>query len=376
MKSNYLKLLIIETSLLLFSLFSINYRNFNYYIYLGFLSVFAIILSNLFIKELKKERFNTEILLLIVIIVLFYYASTYFIGFFSGFYYSNYSKSTLGITINITTNLLLIFSIENIRHTIIKNGIYYKSIIILIPIVCFFIELPVLISVELFISKIDMLNAILNLLIPCFVKNVVLTYITYKSNKNNSIIYRTMTEIPQYLLPVFPNLGEFYAIIVSILLPIIVLILSINISIFKREKIDNSRKLKINNYITNTISIIIIIVLFSMLYLTSNMFRFYSLAIGSESMRGTIDKGDMIIIDKKDKKIKNGDIIAFKEQEKIIVHRVVTIIDKENNIYSTKGDANKSKDSWLVTENMIVGKVKIRLKYLGWPTIALSELIQ
>ena len=112
------------------------------------------------------------------------------------------------------------------------------------------------------------------------------------------------------------------------------------------------------------------------LYLASNMFRFAALAIGSKSMQGSINKGDVVILDKKDKYPKKGDVMAFQEQGKTIVHRVIQLKSRNGErVYITKGDANNGKDNWILTKDSMVGKVKFRVRWIGWPTVALSEMI-
>ena len=59
------------------------------------------------------------------------------------------------------------------------------------------------------------------------------------------------------------------------------------------------------------------------------MFRFTSLAIGSNSMAKVINKGDIVIIDKKQKDINKNDVIAYDQGGRIIVHRVVDILSKK-----------------------------------------------
>jgi len=52
------------------------------------------------------------------------------------------------------------------------------------------------------------------------------------------------------------------------------------------------------------------------------------------------------------------------------------VIEEEDSIsYKTKGDANNAEDAWIVKSDNIVGKVNVRLPFLGIPTVTLSELI-
>lgn len=376
MKNNYLKLLFINIYLLLFAFFSLFIaKSFNYYLYLFVLAASALVIYKLIKTERKRERFNTELFLIIIISVIFFNIVTYFIGFFSGFYYTTYSKTLTGIMRNISLALILFTSIEMIREKLIKSGKEYKLIIILTFLTLSLLELPSIINFRLLTTPTDILTAVVSIIIPIFTKNIFLIYCTYTTGFKNSFTYQLLTSIPNYLLPVFPNLGDYFTDVFNILLPIILIVIAINLNILKREKITNSRQIKKKAIFERVFIILIASLTIIMMYLTSGIFRFISLAIGSESMTGAIDKGDVVIIDKKDKNINEKDIIAFKQNEKIIVHRVTKVLDKEKGIYKTKGDFNKSEDSWIVEEGQLVGTVKLNIKYLGWPTIKLSELL-
>lgn len=61
-----------------------------------------------------------------------------------------------------------------------------------------------------------------------------------------------------------------------------------------------------------------------------------------------------------------GDVITFKQDLKIITHRVVEIEKKnDSNSYVTKGDNNNLEDSKKVQEEDIKGKVTLTVRYLG-----------
>ena len=44
-------------------------------------------------------------------------------------------------------------------------------------------------------------------------------------------------------------------------------------------------------------------------------------------------------------------------------------------IFYTKGDNNEFVDNWEVYEDDIIGVVKFRIKYLGWPSVLLNDLL-
>ena len=183
-------------------------------------------------------------------------------------------------------------------------------------------------------------------------------------------------ELPTYMVPIIPNLGDYLTNTVLTVIPLI-LMFSLNRSYFsKKEKIKDSRRDLRRRKAGTLITIGLIVILSIMILLVSGVGRYLALTIGSGSMTGTINKGDVVVLDKKDKKISEGNIIAFKKEGVILVHRVVEIQNiKGIRYYHTKGDYNAEKDGWLVEDKDIVGKYKFRFRFIGWPTVKLNEWI-
>lgn len=108
----------------------------------------------------------------------------------------------------------------------------------------------------------------------------------------------------------------------------------------------------------------------------------YSLyTIVSPSMTPNINVYD-IVIDKKVEdfsELKVGDVITFISTSSIsngmtITHRIVDIIEtNEGTKYKTKGDNNLTADYSLVTQDKIIGKVKLRIPQLGRVQFFLSS---
>ena len=370
------KIIILEISVIILSFFCFFLFNISRYMYLAYLIILCAGISIVLKGEKRKERFRTDVLLIVIISVLFYYFFTYLSGFFFGFYYSSYSKSLYGMAVNIVHALAVILCVEMIRELFIKNHNYHKSIVFITPIICILLELPFLINFRMISSNVDMFNAVLSILVPCVVKNCILTYITYKANMTSSTVYQLLMLLPKYFLPVFPNLGDFLEIVVQVLLPGLILLLIINVTTVKFRKVKDSRKLKRNNILLITVYSVAVMFIGIMVCLTSDMFRFSSLAIGSGSMTGSINKGDVVIIDKRNIDVKEGDVIAFRQMGRIIVHRIYKVKDAEKRIYITKGDANQSVDPIDIKPDSYVGKVVMKINYVGWPTVYLSELIK
>jgi signal peptidase len=115
--------------------------------------------------------------------------------------------------------------------------------------------------------------------------------------------------------------------------------------------------------------------------LISGVFSYYMMAIASNSMVPTFSRGDAVIVQKiKTSEIENievGDIIVYYHDQKMIVHRVVSIKNANGGlVFNTKGDNNEDKDNWDITESNIKGVVKKEIKYIGYPSIWLEEKLE
>lgn len=86
------------------------------------------------------------------------------------------------------------------------------------------------------------------------------------------------------------------------------------------------------------------------------------LEVISGSMEPTIKVGDLIIINTNEEKYGLGDIITFRDiNGSFVTHRIINI---EDNVMVTQGDANDSPDEEMSVSS-IVGKYKIRIPGAG-----------
>ena len=100
---------------------------------------------------------------------------------------------------------------------------------------------------------------------------------------------------------------------------------------------------------------------------------FGAYVIISPSMEPNIHVRDAIVTMRKDEnKIKKGDIITYISKDPShygirITHRVIGIFDNDGGIaYRTKGDNNNVEDSKLVNHGDVLGKVMLRIPYIGY----------
>lgn len=115
-----------------------------------------------------------------------------------------------------------------------------------------------------------------------------------------------------------------------------------------------------------------------MVYFTSGYFHYHAIAVASGSMNPNVKKGDVVVIEKIEGNydlLQEGQVIAYRYDGVIIVHRLIKITKyKDHYYFYTKGDANSREDNWTVEEDMIIGIINYKVSYIGWPTVWLNEL--
>ena len=378
MKKGYNKILILEIILLIFLLFnSFVFKMANVYVVTALLVPFLIL--TIVLMGLEKENFRNkkDVLLNIIICLLIYYFVTYFLGLFTGFIRTSYSLSFINIIKNIFPVILLIVVSELLRYELFtksKGNIPCFAIGYVV-----FVLIDVNLSVHMYdvTSYLGLTKMICLVVFPSVTKNILLIYLTQKVGYSNAIVYRLLTDLSTYLLPIFPDFGEYINVLLKTVLPVAIMARLNNMfNYYELRKIKSSkynrRKLIIYTFIT--------IALFVIVTLTSGLFTYQALTIGSGSMSPKIEKGDIVILKKVKKSelktINKGDVLVYNHDDKIIVHRVVEILNANGQTsFITKGDNNDTKDSWVIKEDEVIGTVKLKIKYLGMPTVALNELL-
>lgn len=378
MKKGYNKILILEIILLIFLLFnSFVFKMANVYVVTALLVPFLILTIVLMGFEKENFRNKKDVLLNIIICLLIYYFVTYFLGLFTGFIRTSYSLSFINIIKNIFPVILLIVVSELLRYELFtksKGNIPCFAIGYVV-----FVLIDVNLSVHMYdvTSYLGLTKMICLVVFPSVTKNILLIYLTQKVGYSNAIVYRLLTDLSTYLLPIFPDFGEYINVLLKTVLPVAIMARLNNMfNYYELRKIKSSkynrRKLIIYTFIT--------IALFVIVTLTSGLFTYQALTIGSGSMSPKIEKGDIVILKKVKKSelktINKGDVLVYNHDDKIIVHRVVEILNANGQTsFITKGDNNDTKDSWVIKEDEVIGTVKLKIKYLGMPTVALNELL-
>lgn len=351
---------------------------FSRYSICAFIFIVLIISYLLLGMEKEKSRYNKDIILSLLIYIAIYYITTYLFGLFIGFNKNIYSSNIILILKNIVPIIILIPLSELLRY-IINSKIKDNYILLGLSIFVFtLIDTTITIQASSFKNFYDTLKVIGLFILPSLSKNYLLTYLTIKVSYKPNLVYRYLMELPRYILPIVTSFGVYIESVIYISFPIIVFIIIYN-DFKKREKknIILSSKFKKN---TKFIYYIVTIILITIVSLTSGYFKYQAIVIATGSMTPNINKGDMVVIEKvapKDaKKLKEGEVLAFKREDKIVVHRIYKIYTSGNEIFfKTKGDHNNAPDGYLTEAKEILGTVKFNIRYIGYPTVALYEKI-
>lgn len=139
------------------------------------------------------------------------------------------------------------------------------------------------------------------------------------------------------------------------------------------EKISNKIK---NKRVTKNIFKYIILTILIILFIFNLILSFeentqilgiYMFNIVSESMTPTLQKDDLVIVQKcEPSELQKGNIITFKQDEKVISHRIIDIIENRGTIkFKTKGDNNSIPDSEQVEIGKVYGKVVYNIGGVG-----------
>lgn len=344
-----------------------------YYTYLikplGF--VVLAILAHVILSD-KRVKFpnRKKILEIIIIIVLSYIMFYYSTGLILGFTKSTYSTDLVGIFKNLYSILLVIILQEYIRYKIlVYSNKKNKILIILIALIFTLTEISyVKIITEL--NSAGVVEFVLSELIPLICFNFLYCYIAINNSYKGSILFRGIPVLLQILIPIFPTwnwylLGCFQVLYIFISYYII----KLNIDKFNEKKIKKEKK-----GIAGNIIFVIIIIVYIMF--VNGVFRFVPVAVMSNSMYPLFQRGDVIVYEKvKPTDLEVGDVLVFRNDNKVVLHRINKITWKNEEIYIiTKGDNLDTIDVQITTSKDIIGKMKFTVPAIGYPSVLLYEI--
>lgn len=303
----------------------------------------------------------------------------YLFGIIIGYAESNNYLTLYGLTVFIIPTILKIVFKEHLRNSFLTKSGNNKFLIIYTTLLFILIDVLSALSMLKTANMHDIFLFITLVLLPSININIFSTYINIKVGYIPVIIYLLIFSLYQYIVPIVPDPNEYLKAIIDFVLPIFMLFkLRKNIIKYSDEEQEIDRNYNKSTIILLIIPIMLIIII---IYLVSGYFKYYALAIASGSMRPVFDRGSVVITEQvNDKynnynKLKEGEIIAYRTEKDIIVHRLIRIVNTGDEVfYYTKGDANNEEDDFLIKKENIIGIVRFKIPYVGYPTVWFSEI--
>ena len=297
-------------------------------------------------------------------------------GLIDGLGKSPYSRTPIGMLLNIYTVGVVLIGREWIRSHLVNNLTEEDNYLV-------FILLALLLTfTSISFNRYMNLDGYKNLVeflaqyfVPEFCHNLFATYLAFLGGPLTSITYLGIIQGFHWLSPILPNLKWITAALIGALCPVFFLMSMQNIymeaakEIRVREKDEEST---LSWVITSIISIGII-------WFAVGVFPVYPSVIATGSMEPMIKPGDVILVKKivdveGINQLKEGDVIQFRRDSILISHRIVEVKKDDKGIrYRTKGDNNSGEDTELVKPEDVKGTIAYVVPKVGWPTLLLKS---
>ena len=334
----------------------------------------AAVLIPLFIKKRSILSINkSQILLIMTVIALVYVTLYYVTGLEFGFYknpnglnFSNFFKYILPIATVITATEVIryVFIAQNDKVT---NALCYLSCVVSDVLVCS--NIPSVTSFNRF------MDLVAGALFPALISNLLYNYLSKRYGIFPSLVFKLLTTLHAYVIPVVSGISESLVNFIRILLPIAIY-LFIDTLYEKKRRYALGNTSKFWRVASRALTVLVIIIMIGTLMLVSNQFYYGAYVVATDSMTGELNRGDVAIYESyEDQLITEGQVIVFEKNNSIVIHRVVDIeIINGGARYYTKGDVNDDNDDGFITGSDIVGLVNVKLPYFGYPTLWIRSL--
>lgn len=377
MLKNYLICFLILAYTLVYKFFIFsNFMKYSSLITASFLVVvFGLSIILLGIRKDKIGYMSQNLLRVVVLYLGLAFLIMYGLGFAIGFLRNAYSRSFITLLDNLFAPVMIILFVEGIRYVVIWANRDKKIFLVLFSLLLAFFEIMITARSVDYNSLASVFSLFATIILPVIIKNLVMSYLCYHSGYRVPLIYRLVMDTYFIIVPILPNIGEYLNSMILIALPLLIYIHCFTLVDERTHKVEHV----FETYQFSILDIPTTIVIVTLAALISGFFPHYMIGIGSSSMSPSINRGDAVIIKKinKNTKLKVGDIIAYKEDKITIVHRIHELQTYKNKeAYLTKGDANNGADNYIVPRNHVKGVIKLRVPFIAYPTIWLSEMFK
>ncbi len=377
--SNKLKIYLLEILLigvLFFTLFVPNIIN---KLTLSIIMVLFTVLVHFVVKRKSTNSiYEKQVTLLMLIFAALYLGIFYLMGLHYGYVKTKYVFALNNIINYLIPTLIIIITSEILRKKFINEDVVlkiknkkYDISICLIYIAMVLVDLIIYTGIYDLTNLDDFLTAIGFVLFASLSCNLLYNYMSKRYGPNGIIVFRLITSLYVYIMPIIPDVYLFFRTFFRIICPYFIYL--VFESTYSKGDFAVAYKDRRMNIISTSLLLIVVVLL---IMLVSCEFRFGIVVVGSESMNGTINKGDAIIYERYDDgDIRKGQVVIFDYNNVKTIHRIARVRKVNQEVrYYTKGDANDKEDDGYRTVSEIKGLVKLRIKYIGIPSLWLRSL--
>jgi signal peptidase len=323
-------------------------------------------------KKHAKANIRSSILIWSIIAGIFTIALLYLSGIVDGFARSFYSRTFSGLALNLFAFGVALLCNELVRSYMLtgfRSQRRYTKLICVITCIAFIVSA---LNFRGFLAGLStplgMFEKLAGELMPAVMLSVFLTYCSFYSNAKSCILFRVITELPLYLLPIVPNSRWITTAMIKTIVPFIVmLVISYDIGLISRKI--SRRELRKESPV-KWIALFSCLTVF-MLFIVGFL-PWQPVSVATGSMEPVIMTGDMVIVNKLAKsEVKVGDVVQYQLNSYTVIHRILSISkdDKNNLIYITQGDNNNAPDPKPVSQAQILGRVDLTVPKVGWLTL-------
>lgn len=235
---------------------------YTYIINPAFWIILMAVLRTIFTPTYNVKRFKKEILEYVFITILIYVAVSFISGIFVGFGNNPYATSAYGIFLNFLTSGTVIIAREYIRYLLIHN-VYQKDkkLICILTIILFtLIEFNIIVFLSQKLNGYIIFKQLFYNIIPLVLKNMLFTYVTYKSDYSATIAYDLSKKLFLWVSPILPKGPWVLDAIIETVFPII-LLLYIKYAVDKKSRFKIERKIGENSNPVGLIPLSILLIL-------------------------------------------------------------------------------------------------------------------
>lgn len=323
-----------------------------------------------------------KVILQVFIGLIIYFALIYILGLSAGFMKNAYSLRLSSIVKNAFLPVLSMIALELFRYIFVSANKDSKETIIYVTIAA--ILLDIVLNYYGIQGSLAAIFVYLTVkVLPIIFKNIVMTYLTYQVGFHPCVLYVIPVSLFKYVLPYIPNLGNYLYSVIDISLPSLIYIFT-----SKTIRDELSEKESLWEYIKIYVFIIPITIIFSVVIgLVSGIFNYHLIGINTSAVSPKIKRGDAVMIYKniKYETYKEGDIIVYKSNNKMVIDEIAKKDKDENgnvSLYVMDDITIKENDEVdykykYIGKDILVGRYdNFKIAKIAYPTIWFNDFIK